>query len=81
MVAELRAGFGEVVAQVKDLAERGVVGLRERLQGADLSELKAVNKVVEERERAEAEKEDIAKSFEEIKAMGRSISKGWERER
>ncbi len=81
VVADLRAGFGEVVAQVKDIAERGVAGLRERLRGADLSELKAVNKAVEAREKEAAQKEDIAKSFEEIKAMGRSISKGWERER
>jgi len=80
LVAELRGRFSEAVAEVKDIAERGAASLRERLQGADLSELKAVNKAVEEERSAEAEKE-VAKSFEDVKAMGRSISKGWERER
>jgi hypothetical protein len=84
IVAELRGRFGEVVAEVKDMAERGVTGLRERLRGADLSELKAANMAVEEREKVQAEKErqsEIDKGIEDVKALGRSLSKGWERER
>lgn len=80
VVAELRAGLGEVVAQVKDLAERGVTGLRERLRGADLSELKAANKAVEEERRTEAERAlqvKMEKEMEEIK----EIYKGFERQR
>ena len=57
-----------------------VAGLRERLQGADLSKIHAANKAVEDREKAEAEKE-LEKSIEEVKAFGASRSKGWERER
>ena len=84
VVAELRAGFGEVVAQVKDLAERGVAGLRERLRGADLSEVKAANKAVEEERRAEAEKAlqvKMEKEMEEIREIYRGFERQRERER
>ena len=78
MVADLRERFGEAYAQVKERGEQVFAGLRERLQGADFSKLHAANKAVEDREKAEAEKE-LQESLEEVKAFGRG--KGWERER
>jgi len=85
IVADLRERFGEAFAEVKERGEQVFAGLRERLQGADFSKLHAVNKAVDDREKAEkmaeAHKEEIQKSIEDVKAMGRGISKGWERER
>ena len=85
IVADLRGRFGEVVAEVKERGEQVFAGLRERLQGADLSKLEAANKAVEEREKAEIQaelhKEEIQKNSEDGKAFESSKSKGWERER
>ena len=70
---------------MKERGEQVFAGLRERLQGADFSKLDAANKAVEDREKAEIQaelhKEEIQKGIEDVKAIGRSRSKGWERER
>ena len=69
---------------MKDLPKRWVVGLWERLRGADLSEIKAMNRAVDGERRAEIERAlqvKMEKEIQEIKERYKGFERQRERER